>query len=163
MNNVSKCHICDCDANLYDECYFNENVKVCFLCRIVINNKKDDVYRCILVYSKLTQVQVIKKTREFYQKNDRIPFPQEIDQDAKLFPLQVYLFSKLKNKELFPNIVIFFTSHVEDFMEDEVLSAFKPTKRKTTILKYYQIEEVKLTNEQLEFFESNRKQIRQSL
>lgn len=157
------CNFCQCDKNLSDEYYEDKPIKTCFLCRIVMANKKEDVYRCLLVHSSLSQLDIIKATRKYYEKHGTIPFPQQLDPGVQMANLPVYTFSKFPDKSKFENIVVYFTANVQDFMEDEIELQFKISKKKEPILKYYEIPKYYFSTEQQESIENQINIVRPTL
>ena len=116
---------------------------------------------CLLGYSKkLSQLDVIKKTQEFYEENGTSPFPQQLDSDAKIINIPVYIFSQFENKKSFENFVVFFTSHVQNHIEDVVSNAFKISKKKEQIMKYYECCDYEFTDEQIELIKKETDNVR---
>jgi hypothetical protein len=66
--------------------------KLCVFCNIIIDTKKSDIYNFIICKSDLDQNDIINKTYEFFNKNDKIPIPYEIDPNAELIKVNPYLF-----------------------------------------------------------------------
>jgi hypothetical protein len=98
--------VCD-NCNLK---YASINNNKCVFCNIVTHTKKTDIYNFIICRSDLSQNEIINKTYEFFNKNDKIPEPSDIDINAIIIKTNPYLFIK--------NIVsneykIFFTNCID--------------------------------------------------
>jgi len=86
------------------------NNNFCEFCNIIKDNKKSDIYNILICFSKLNQLEIIKKTYEYFIKNDRIPTPEEIDQNCKKIKVNPYLFRTYINNNKY---VIFFTNCID--------------------------------------------------
>jgi hypothetical protein len=82
--------VCD-NCNLKYANIFN---KKCVFCNIITDTKKSDIYNFIICRSDLCQNEIINKTYEFFNKNDKIPEPKDIDIHAKLIKINPNLFKK---------------------------------------------------------------------
>lgn len=107
------CSICNLSyVNTYDN--------RCIFCNIINKNKKQDMMNIIICKSKILQKDIIKKTYEYFHKNDIIPKPTDIDSNVKLIRVNPYIFrefinSRLNNNKL-PDIQkykIFFTNCID--------------------------------------------------
>jgi hypothetical protein len=117
---------------------------------------------CLLCYSeKLTQLDIINQTRKYYNKYGIIPFPQQLDSDAKMINIPVYIFSQFKNKNSFNNFVVFFTSNVQNYMENQIKNAFAVPKKKESLTKYYECDDYVFSNEQVKLIEEEKNRIQQ--
>jgi len=92
----------NCELN-YKELY----EEICVFCDIVKQNKKENLFDMIIGFSKLTQLEIINKTYEFFMKNDRIPYPNEIDFNVITLRENPYIYRQT-NKDL----KIFFTNTI---------------------------------------------------
>lgn len=140
----SMCEYCKYEVNLVD---YN-NKKICGLCNIIYNNKKEHVNMCLLGYSTLSQNEIVKKTQEYYIKNNKIPFPQIVDSDVKLVNIPVYLYSQFNNKQ--NNFEIFFTDNVGCLIDNSLDRMLKSNRKKEPIIKYYELENYIFSNEEQE-------------
>jgi len=68
--------------------------KYCEFCNIIKNTEKQDIYKIIICKSDLEQIDIIKKTYEYFMKNDKIPSPSDIDNNAIIINVNPYLFTK---------------------------------------------------------------------
>jgi hypothetical protein len=81
---------------------------ICVFCDIVKINKKDYLFHCVIGETKLSQLEIIKKTYEFFMKNDNIPFPYEIDNNVNILKVNPYLYrinNDIKTKIFFTNCI----------------------------------------------------------
>jgi hypothetical protein len=107
--------VCD-NCNLK---YATINNNKCVFCNIITENKKSDIYNFIICKSNLNEIDIINKTYDFFNKNDKIPEPKDIDINAKLIKVNPYLFKKNIISDLFKkNIIsneykIFFTNCID--------------------------------------------------
>jgi hypothetical protein len=93
----------NCDLN-----YKELNSNLCVFCEIIKENKKQNLFDIIIGFSKLTQLEIIKKTYEFFIKNDRIPYPNEIDMDVSTLRTNPYTY-----REINKDYKIFFTNTID--------------------------------------------------
>jgi hypothetical protein len=93
----------DCNNN-YKEIIENR----CIFCNIIFLNKKEDVFNIIICDTKLSQNEIIKKSYEFFIKNNRIPYPDEIDPYVIIIKTNPYIYRKF-NKQC----KIFFTNCID--------------------------------------------------
>jgi len=98
------------ECNICKLKYYKLFGKICNFCDIVTNLKKTDVYKYVICYSKLQQIEIIIKTYEYFMKNDKIPIPNEIDIEAKIISINPYMFKKYINNS---NYKIFFTNTID--------------------------------------------------
>jgi hypothetical protein len=147
---TKKCHFCESKINLQATYYDNKIISACFLCHIVVNYEKEYMYHSLLCNTKLTQLEIIKKTWGFFAKNNYIPKPNELDPDAKIIKLPPYIFANFADKPKFSNYCIFFTNKVEDMLIDETDDVFGNNKKrvKTDILDYFNIQEYIMSDEE---------------
>lgn len=90
--------------------YSKINDDLCIFCKIVIDNKKEQLYNFIICKSNLRQEEIIKNTYELFIKNDVIPSPNEIDECAIKININPHLFFKyIKNDQY----KIFFTNCID--------------------------------------------------
>lgn len=90
--------------------YYNLNNKLCEFCNIVYNLKKTDSYKYIICQTKISQYEIIKKTYEYFIKNDKMPLPNEIDKESIIISVNPYYFiSNIKND----NYKIFYTNCID--------------------------------------------------
>ncbi len=90
--------------------YYSFQNKLCEFCDIIINLNKSHTYKYVICYSKISQEDIIKKTYEYFIKNNTIPLPKEIDPDSVIINVNPYLFkTNIKNS----NYKIFFTNCID--------------------------------------------------
>ena len=149
QKNSKECYFCQSNNQLFPSYYDNNIIDTCYLCNIIINYKKEYIFYGFLGYTEMTQLEIIKKTWEIYNKEGNIPLPIEIDPDVKLVKIPIYLFSQFFDKYKFPYYCLFFTNKIENIMEDEITAAFNPSSgNKINILKYLDIPENKLSEKE---------------
>lgn len=104
---MSQCSICHLD---YKEIVSDK----CVFCNIVENNIKNDVFNIVIGATELKQIDIINKTYEFFKKNNRIPYPNEIDPNVVIIKCNPYVYRK-ENKQIkqIKQIKIFFTNCVD--------------------------------------------------
>ena len=64
----------------------------CIFCNIVLNNKKSDIYNICIGYTNLTQNDIIKNTYNNIILENKIPYPQNIDNKVILININPYIF-----------------------------------------------------------------------
>jgi hypothetical protein len=140
---TNKCHFCESKINLQATYYDNKIINACFLCHIVVNYQKEYIYHCVLCSTELTQLEVIKKTWDFFDKKGYVPRPNELDPDAKLVKIPAYIFANFTNKHKFSDYCLFFTNKVEDMLTDATDDVFGVSKKKVKIdiLEYFDLQE----------------------
>lgn len=103
------CTICN---NNYKEIIDNK----CVFCNIIHKNNKYDVFNIVIGITNLSQIDIINKTYEFFMKNNRIPYPNEIDDKVKILNVNPYIYrkdnSKFNNCQL-NNNCLFFTNCID--------------------------------------------------
>lgn len=86
---------------------------ICKLCDIIYNFTNNDIYAIMLVKSELSQSEICFKTISYYLKNYTIPYPTDLDPDAKIINFPAYkfiiIYPSLTNKVILDNYKIFFT------------------------------------------------------
>jgi hypothetical protein len=119
-NNMT-CQIClERVLKIYSTYFIKSKIKMncCYLCNIIMNFKNIYIGKVILIYSKLSQKEINKKTHQLFNKNKYIPSLLEIDSNAKIINFPVHLFCILKNNfdeneiKIFDNYKIFFTNKI---------------------------------------------------
>ena len=99
----------DCEKckQKFSNLFFN---KLCVFCDIVYNLNKNHSYKYVICKSELEQDDVIRKTYEYFMKNDVIPVPDKIDSSAQIIMVSPYNFAKNITKKSYK---IFFTNHID--------------------------------------------------
>ena len=87
---------------LTDELY-----KLCEFCNIIKNNHKLNIFNFVICHTKLTQLEIIQKTYDYYINNDKIPTPNQIDINCKIIKVNPYLFRENIKSDKYK---IFFTN-----------------------------------------------------
>ena len=83
---------------------------LCIMCQIITEPSHLHTYSYLIGISNLEQLDIIKNTREFIQKNNRVPLPTEIDENAIIVKVNPYEFIQVtKLTNYFDNFKIFFT------------------------------------------------------
>lgn len=115
------CPYCDCDYGQrvpiidYDA---KEHFQGCVLCKTLVNFKRQYSFRVMLCYTKMSQIDIIRKTFRLYDKLKRIPYPLEIDKNIKIvsFPIYRYfdIYQKMNpnEKKRFKHIKILFSDRM---------------------------------------------------
>jgi hypothetical protein len=127
LNDNKSCSICKLsfcnndNVNIYKQytasvSEIKKKCKLCYLCYIIINFKKYHISNVVLDKSKLSQIDINKKTIEYFNEHNYIPLPTNIDKKVKLIKLQSYEFAHiLENSNydaIFDDYKIFFTNNV---------------------------------------------------
>lgn len=131
----------------YNAVYQENTIKICPLCNIIVNNTKKHIEMCLLGYSELSQKKIIKETRKYYNENNNIPLPQEIDPDVKLIDLPVFMFAQFKDKTQFVNYRVFFTNKIKDELESDFAITFEETNG-PDLIQYYEMDEYTFPEEE---------------
>lgn len=145
-----KCYFCDDKNNLVNTFYNNEIINCCTLCNVIVNFNKSYTFYCILCYSEMSQFDIIKITKKIYKDTGIIPFPQELDKNAKYVNIPVYLYAKFENK--IDNFKLFFTCKILDIINDETDDVFDvpkiKSKEKRNLCDYINIEKYEFDKKQ---------------
>jgi hypothetical protein len=146
------CYFCKSKINLQVAYYDNKIINTCFLCHLVVNYQKEYIYHCVLCNTELTQLEVIKKTWDFFDKKGYVPRPNEIDPNSKLVKIPVYIFANFTNKHKFSDYCLFFTNKVENMLTDETDDVFGVSKKKIKIdiLEYFDLPEYVMSDKEKE-------------
>lgn len=95
--------------------------RVCYLCSLIVNFDVQNFNKLILCHSKLSQCEIIKRTMDFYQVNNRVPKPIELDSNVKKINLSPIVYLELiKSNYVFENFVFFFTDLIEELIGSEI-------------------------------------------
>jgi hypothetical protein len=138
--NNKKCKFCEEKNKFINTFYNNEIFNCCPLCNVTVNFNKSYTFYCVLCYSELSQIDIIKKTKKIYKETGLIPFPKELDNNVKYINIPVYLYAKFENKN--SNFKLFFTNKVIDIINDETDDVFDipKTKEKRILCDYINID-----------------------
>lgn len=98
----------NCDLN-----YKELSNGLCVFCNIIKINKKDNLFDIVICKSNLTQLEIIVKTYEFFMKNDRIPYPYELDNNIEFLRVNPYIYRKNNIINKIINDKIFFTNTID--------------------------------------------------
>jgi hypothetical protein len=153
-NLKTKCFFCESKINLQATYYDNKIINACFLCHITVNYDKEYIYHCLLCNTQMSQIDIIKKTFQFYKKEGYIPYPNEIDPEAKILKIPIYFFANFTKeaKQKLNKFCLFFTNKTENMLIDEFMGVFeddsKKKKIKTDLLNYYDTPEYNPSEEE---------------
>jgi hypothetical protein len=160
------CDMCgsDCDATYITYVHeIKKKIKTCYLCHIVSNFKRYHTGKVLLCKSNMSQKDINIKTLKYFQKYNSIPLATKIDADCKMIKMQSYCFVKIydqlndNKKEIFNNVVIFFTNEVSKNLL-KYKSSFFSEKKNDYIsydIKYFDIPEYKLTKKEICIIENS--------
>ena len=98
VHNGGNCSVCN---NFYTSCMYKvcTNKYLCGFCYAVKYLNIVDTDTIEMYYSKLSQIEIINKTREYYNANNTVPLPKSIDPNVKQSPISLYeLIYLLKDK-----------------------------------------------------------------
>ena len=97
------CNSCNLTYN-----YVVDNL--CIMCQSITEPTHQHTYSYIVCHSNISQIDIIKRTRDFVCKHNRVPLPNEIDTLVKIIKTNPYEFVKIsKLTDYFKNFKIFFT------------------------------------------------------
>lgn len=149
---AKKCYFCESKINLQLTYHDDKIINSCPLCHIVVNYCKEYIYHSILCHTKLSQLEIIKKTWEFYNSKGYVPKPTEIDPNTKIIKIPTFIFANFRDKKYFQNFCVFFTNKIENMLTDDIDDIFTPSKDKKImdILDYFDIPEYIFTDEERE-------------
>jgi hypothetical protein len=143
-----ECHYCQSQINLSDAIIDNNKtiISACFMCRAVVNYKKEYAFMGVLCHTELSQLEIIKATWKFVKTNGYVPLPTEIDPNAKLVSLSVLMFAKFEKKKKFPYYCLFFTNNILNMITDEIDNIFNSKDK--NILNYFNIPKYNMTEDE---------------
>lgn len=94
--------------------YKDLNNKLCVFCDICESNNKNYIFNILIGTSNLSQIEIIKRTYEYFNKYDKIPMPSEIDNNSQIFKINPYIFREfIKTNLILINYKIFFTNCID--------------------------------------------------
>jgi len=171
------CYLCGVDRNVNFDTYLNNLcVKTCLLCNVVANFKIYHIGKTMLCYSSLSQLDIIRKTTEYYNKNKSIPLPKEIDNNVKFVNITTIAFAQFISslqsfeKTKLNNYVYFFTGEIDNLIPKPPKKLFGKSNDKPYIaydMRYFEMEHhtfvSKLYDEYIEKCESINKKMVVSL
>lgn len=163
------CPFCGVKLNSSYTVYLKkEKIKTtsCYMCKIINNNSKSYIQELIVCKTKLSQLDIIRKTFEFYKNNNRIPYITEIDENAKLVPINAFVFAQIIKKKKYnkklKGLCLFFTGNIiESLLRNKSYSMFGGSRPQ--ILKYdsdfFDIEKYELTKKEQKIINKYNKKI----
>ena len=122
--NKNMCYTCDKTYTKLYNTYISDNnnnvscCKLCIFCHIIKSFKRGNVGDCILCWSDMPQYDIVRKTTEHVVSKSTIPMPYEIDPDAKIININVYVFAKFicqvnnDDRKSFSKYKVFFTNRI---------------------------------------------------
>jgi hypothetical protein len=93
VEETEKCPTCNFKCNNKYETYLYDSKKIimtCFFCHVVINFEKKYINCVVPVETNMSQKDIIYKTNEYYDENDTIIMPLELDEDMKKIKINIY-------------------------------------------------------------------------
>ena len=162
------CDMCESNCDVTYITYMHEvkkKLKTCYLCHIVSNFKRYHTGKVLLCKSNMNQKDINVSTLKYFQKHSNIPLATKIDANCKMIKVQSYHFAKVydqlndNKKEIFNNVVIFFTNEVSRNLLKYKRSFFSEKKEDYVSydIKYFDIPEYKLTKKEIYIIESSTK------
>jgi hypothetical protein len=93
----------------------------CVFCSIIYENKKSNIYNICIGYSNMEQIDIIHNTYKYFLLHDKIPKPNEIDNNVQIININSYIFREfinycIKDKkflEIIDKFKIFFTNTID--------------------------------------------------
>lgn len=146
-NDNIECKYCNHECNLHNGS--------CYLCYVVSNIKKNNTSHIFLINSTIDQKDINKKINEYFETNNKILKPLDIDKSALLIDMSVWRFTNLynkmdtKEKKHFSNFKIFFTNQIINKLK--IKSIFIDTKIEYNYdISYFNLNSYTFTKKQLE-------------
>jgi len=143
------CVFCGCRCKRTYVTYIHEiqiKTKGCYFCHVLMNFKKYHIGKVSLIRSDLKQDVINKKMMEYYYTNNEMMTLEDLDEDAKMVPIQSFEFANLiahgdkHTKKIFKKIVVFFTDEIIKLLAPQVKNIFikekHATSTKYTVLNY---------------------------
>ena len=156
---TSECHYCNSLSTLKNtfDYKLKKIYKMCILCNMIFNFKKEYTNKLFFVKSKLTQKKINKKSMKFYEKESHMILPHDLDKKCKLIKLSPYLLFEIiiEHPEYFTNYKIMFNNNaiikkittnifIDECDDDKItLSKYDIT--------YYQLDLYKFDENELKF------------
>lgn len=137
------CYYCLSQTNINFNTYICQEqicVKTCLFCNIITNYKKIHTGKVILCHSTLSQLEIIKKTQQYYKEFNTIPLLIDIDSKVQIISISSYIFAKLlltQDKSIFKNYVFFFTSDITQILNNNSCMFGTNTKPKIKHINMY--------------------------
>lgn len=145
-----------CNNCLLNYNYINNGY--CLMCNIIHNTKQTDILFFVVGVSDLSQLEIVKLTKQFIMKNNYVPLPNQIDKDVKIIKdVNHYLFKKYINEKKINKFKIFFTSDL-DIDKIKVFRIFdKKLINKNKLIKEYDLDD-KIINKYTSFIKCIKKE-----
>jgi hypothetical protein len=157
-----ECHHCNSTpTNLYNtfDYKLKKVYKMCILCNMIFNFKKEYTNKLFFVKSKLTQKKINKKSMKFYDKNSYMILPIDLDKNCKLIKLSPFLLFEIiiEHPEYFTNYKIMFNNNaiikktmsnifIDDCVDDDTISKYDVSYYSLNVYKFDDLE-IKFINE----------------
>lgn len=142
MTEINEDNICVFCKSKYNKL----NNKMCVMCNIVNSNiTSKDIFSFIIGNSKLTQIEIIIKTRDYIYKHNKVPLPTDIDKEVQLIKINPSMFIEVfkimseKDKLKFKEFKIFFTDDLDIKLLKTLRIFDKVIKNKTEIIYNYEL------------------------
>lgn len=93
--------------------------KYCYFCKLIYFMEQKDIFSIHVGYSTMPQEEIIKKTKEILNKENRMPTNKEIDKNSKLVLINPFILTNLiklmtiSEQVCFSNIRIFFSENID--------------------------------------------------
>jgi hypothetical protein len=115
------CYFCGVDKHIVNAYVHSKKliVNACVFCNMIVNFKRYNMGKIMLCNTSMTQLQVIRKTHELFNKNKLTPLPTLIDPKVKHIHISPMIYAKFiqsldnLDKTKFNKFVFFFTSEVD--------------------------------------------------
>lgn len=121
IEKTTSCYFCGMSACI-SKVYIHSKkiiVNTCTLCDTISNFNKQYNNCTMLCHSKMSQLDIIKLTHEYYKKFHKIPKPNEIDDTVTMIKLDCLTYAQFYDQldsttqEQFKQFVFFFTSEMQ--------------------------------------------------
>lgn len=160
-NFTDSCKFCEDKNNLVNTFYDNEIIKCCPLCNMIVNFNESYIFHGFLCKTNLSQLDIIKKTKEIYKKTGNIPFLNEIDKDAKKINIPTHLYAQFKNRT---DYKFHFTNKIGSMINEDVDDIFDivKSKEKRNIMDYLNVEEHEFDEQEKKMIKEEYREIKKN-
>lgn len=147
-------------------------LKTCGLCNIVANFKTNSLGKCFLVHTDMSQTEINLKTLDFFNKNDYLPYPNDISHSVKLINISPYDFINIYDlltshqRTLFSDFKFMFTNKCYNLLKVKSVNYFGKSNNDDSVIpnqfdnSYFNFDKYVLSSDQNNLLNDKLQQIR---
>ncbi len=154
---TSECYFCGSKTDLQNtyDYKLKKIYKMCILCNMIFNFKKEYTNKLFFVKTKLNQKKINKKSMKFYDKKSYMISPLDLDKECKFINMSPYLIFEIisVHPEYFVNYKIMFNNNaiVNNSLSNIFIKVVKKEKKSKYDMSYYLLDLYEFDENELKF------------